>query len=119
MSNLIQHCGSLKKVRHEIFHYERRVSLPADRVATLQQLVEMVTTGRPIDNSLVRNLEYNDFENMPLFKKGLDLADISRIAKENGATLDQLQDEIDKAQANQKGKENLQKGDLEKPEKVE
>lgn len=74
-------------------------------------------SGRPIDATLIRDYPYNEIENNPFHEKGLDLADLPRIAKELGETKEALEKDI----ANQKLARTQEKAPnmSEPPEKVE
>lgn len=71
--------------------------MPENRVPNLDTIVNQFLSGRPIDANLQRNLAYNDFERMPVYQKGFDLVDATKIAKENGATIEELNGEVQRA----------------------
>lgn len=84
-------------VRHESFEKTKRITMPLNRVPSLAKIVAQFESGQPIDANLPRNLEYNDFERMPIYSKGFDLIDAYKVAKRNGATLEQLNNEVEQA----------------------
>lgn len=94
------------------------VLLP-DRVPTLAKIAEQFISGRPIDQSLNRNLGYNEFENNPLLQKGIDLADIPKIAKKVGATLEEATEQIKQAQVEKGTKAQAANPSVTPPEQVE
>lgn len=85
------------RVQHETFAETRNITMPLNRVPSLQKIVEMFESGQPMDQTLMRNLEFNDFEYMPIYKKGFDIIDAFKLGKENKATLEQLNAEIQAA----------------------
>lgn len=81
-------------VSHETFVNTRSRVMPLNRIPSLQKIVNQFLSGRPIDTSLELHLEYNDFERMPIYSKGFDLIDATKLAKQNGATIDELNGEV-------------------------
>lgn len=115
----IQHQSARQVVAHEDYTYEDVVVLPSDRIPKLDKIVAMFTQGRPIDANLQRHLEYNDFENNPVLTKGFDLADFSKVAKDNKVALDDLNKEIEQARLRSKTKQDqLQDPSIQAPEQV-
>lgn len=94
---MIQHQSKVARVRHESFSETRRVTMPLNRVPSLAKIVEQFESGRPIDQSQVRSLEFNDFENMPVYSKGFDLIDAYKLSKRNGQALEEMNAEIEEA----------------------
>lgn len=70
------------RVYHESFVDEKRSVLLPDRVPTLAQIAEQFLSGNPIDQSLHRNIDYNEIERNPFLAKGFDLADLPEIRKQ-------------------------------------
>lgn len=83
--------------RNQSFIGEVSSALLPDRVPSLLQIAEQFISGRPIDQSLNRNLGYNDIECNPMLAKGVDLADIPKIAKAVGETLQDAVDAVEQA----------------------
>lgn len=102
----------------ENYEEEERVILPSSRVTTLNDIVKMFSTGRPIDANLERHLDYNDIEDHPFYRKGIDLADLGKIAAEVGASTEQLEKEIEAAKLAQIDKKTLEGESPTPPEKV-
>lgn len=71
--------------------------MPLNRVPSLAKIVEQFESGRPLDQSQVRSLEFNDFENMPVYSKGFDLIDAYKLSKRNGQALEEMNVEIEEA----------------------
>lgn len=82
---------------HETFESTRRRVMPLNRIPSLQKIVNQFLSGRPIDANLELHLEYNDFERMPIYSKGFDLIDATKLAKQNGATIEELNGEVERA----------------------
>lgn len=119
MNYAIQSSNARHKYIGENYDTEDRVILPSSRVTTLNDIVNMFSSGRPVDANLERHLEYNDYENHPLYRKGLDLADLGSIAREVGASKEDLAKEIEAAKLAQIDKKQLEGQPPEPPVKVE
>lgn len=65
-----------------------------DSAPSLAHIMMAHDQGQPIDATLINDLPYNEFENNPFHEKGLDLADLPRIAREVGEGLKQVEDQI-------------------------
>lgn len=61
---------------------------------SLAKIMAAHEAGKPIDASLMRDAPYNDIEHNPFHEKGLDLADLPRIAKEIGSTKEAIEADI-------------------------
>lgn len=94
---MIQLQSRPNRVNHETFEETKRRCMPLNRIPSLQKIVNQFLSGRPIDANLDRHLEFNDFERMPVYKKGFDLIDATKIAKQNGATIKELNEEVERA----------------------
>lgn len=94
---MIQHQSKIARVFHESYSETRRVTMPLNRVPSLAKIVEQFESGRPLDKSQIRSLEFNDFENMPVYSKGFDIIDAYKLSKRNGQTLDELNAEVEEA----------------------
>lgn len=77
---------------HSTFNYV----LP-DRVPSLAKIVQMLSSGRPVDNNLIRNLDFNELEDNPVFRKGFDLVDFYQEAKRNQLTFEEAEQELQNA----------------------
>lgn len=95
------------------FDLTKRSQLLPNRVQSLEKLMSQFLSGRPVDQSLVKNLPYNDIENNPYFRKGLDLCDLPTIAREVDVTLQEATEQIQRAQ-----QANISDPDRTPPEKV-
>lgn len=91
-------------ISHETFENTRRCVMPLNRIPSLQKIVNQFLSGRPIDTNLELHLEYNDYERMPIYAKGFDLIDATKLAKQNGATIDELNGEVERAIEAQRAK---------------
>lgn len=94
---MIQHQSKVARVLHESYLETKRVTMPLNRVPSLAKIVEQFESGRPVDQSQVRSLEFNDFENMPIYSKGFDIIDAYKLSKRNGQALDEMNAEIEDA----------------------
>lgn len=116
---MIQNAVFKARVKHEGFEGEDVKAMPLDRIPSLHKIVAMFVQGRPIDASLERHLDYNELECNPVLEKGFDLADYSRVAKENNRTLEELNNEVEQAKLRNKTKqETLQDPSIESPTSV-
>lgn len=101
---MIQLQSRPNRVLHETFETTRRKVMPLNRIPSLQKIVNQFLSGRPLDTNLELHLEYNDFERMPIYSKGFDLVDAAKLAKQNGATIDELNGEVERAIESQRMK---------------
>lgn len=106
-------------VRHENFDNQEASVLLPDRVPTLAKIAEMFISGRPIDASLNRNLGYNEIEGNPMLAKGLDLADVPKIAKQVGVSLQEAADAIEQAKIAKGTASQVQNPATEEPVQVQ
>lgn len=117
--NKIQYAEKRNRVQYENFEHEERNLILPDRLPKLSDIVAMFVQGRPIDANLQRHLDYNELERNPVLQKGVDLADIDKIAKATKMTLDQVQEELERAAlAKQSKTEQLQDPTIKAPEPV-
>lgn len=107
------------RVRHEDFTGVKASSLLPDRVPTLAKIAAQFISGRPIDASLNRNLDYNDIEGNPMLAKGVDLADVPKIAKAVGATLEEATEQIQQSRIAKGTQEQVSNPEVTAPGKVE
>lgn len=101
---MIQIQSKPQNVVHETFENTRRRVMPLNRIPSLQKIVNQFLSGRPIDANLDLHLEYNDFERMPVYSKGFDIIDATKLAKQNGATIEELNGEVERAIETQRAK---------------
>lgn len=87
-----------EKTFPENYEMENRLVINDNKVADLSKIVSQFFSGRPIDQSLNRNLQYNEVENNPYLSKGFDLADVPKLSRQIDSTLQEVQDEIDRKQ---------------------
>lgn len=118
MMYLIQTKFNRNKVAHELPDDEPSVLLP-NRVPSLLKIAENFISGRPIDQSLQRNLDYNPIEGNPMLQKGIDLADVPKIAKSVGQTLEEATEAINQAKVAKGTQKQVDNPASEVPVKVE
>lgn len=94
---MIQLQSNPKRLTHETFERTKRLVMPLNRIPSLQKIVNQFLSGRPIDTSMELHLEYNDYERMPIYSKGFDLIEAAKLAKANGATIEELNGEVERA----------------------
>lgn len=109
---------------HELVCIPNNYVIPVSKIPSLAKIAAQFISGRPIDSSLNRNLGYNDIEDNPLLKKGVDLADLSDIAEKVNSTLHETQEALERQKVANKvsveGKSQIDNPDAnEPPKKVE
>lgn len=85
---------------HESYEDQRTLSMPLNRVPSLQKIVQMFESGRPMDTTLDLHLAYNPVERMPCFRKGYDLADAYHDLTSMKADIDSVNEAMANAKAN-------------------
>lgn len=118
MKQSIQNYNHRVKVSYENYEDETFRCIPPDRIPKLADIVAAFTSGRPIDANLQRHLDYNDLEYNPVLEKGVDLADLGKIAKQVKRTKVQVQEELDKAKLAQSAKNAQAGAQVEPPAQV-
>lgn len=93
MKHMIQCTGNMQHVP-ELLCKPNQLVLQ-NNAPSLAKLMAAQEQGRPLDASLIRNLPYNDIENNPFHEKGIDLADLPRIAKDLEVTKAELESAIE------------------------
>lgn len=63
---------------------------------SLVKIMQAHDRGENLDASLWRDLPYNEIEHNPFHEKGLDLADLPRIAKMLNEGMSELNDQIER-----------------------
>lgn len=81
-------------------HLPELVCKPNDLVLennapSLVKIMQAHDRGENLDASLWRDMPYNDIEHNPFHEKGLDLADLPRIAKMMNEGMEELQTQIE------------------------
>lgn len=90
---------------------ESSALLPS-RVPSLEKIMNQFLSGRPIDQSLQRNLDYNEIKNNPVLAKGVDLADLPEIASAVDSTLQEVVNQAEQAKLeNQVAPDNSEEPD--------
>lgn len=111
-----------RNYKGENFEDEPFVGVLPSRVPKLKTIMETFLSGRPLDSSLDQHLGYNPIENNPLLAKGVDLADLPKIAKSVGQTMEEVNNAVENAKVQaSKNKEGSQVSNpvVEQPIKVE
>lgn len=93
MKHLIQCTGAMHYVP-ELYCEPNDYVVP-DSAPSLAKIMLAHEKGQPIDATLINDLPYNEFENNPFHEKGLDLADLPRIAKDLDVGLKDLETQVE------------------------
>lgn len=114
MRHVIQCTGAMQHVP-ELLCKPNQLVLQG-QAPSLAKIMAAHEQGRPIDASLMRDLPYNDIENNPFLEKGIDLADLPKIARQ----LDSDYKDLQTAMENEKLAKQTAKGpdNSEAPESV-
>lgn len=93
------------------------VLLP-DRVTPLAKIMSQFLSGKPVDQSLNKNLPYNDIEGNIVLSKGFDLCDVPKLAKETNLTIEEFNREIEKTQVEKQGVSQVHNPETTPPEQI-
>jgi len=93
------------------------VMLP-DRVTPLIKIMSQFLSGKPVDQSLQKNLPYNDIEGNVVLSKGFDLCDVPKLARAANESIEEFNREIEKTQVEKYGASQLHNPEITPPEQV-
>lgn len=93
MKHMIQCTGAMHQVP-ELYCEPNDYVVP-DNAPSLAKIMLAHEKGQPLDATLINDLPYNEFENNPFHEKGLDLADLPRIARELNTGLKDLETQLE------------------------